>query len=232
MGFLLNGVNTGGLPEYLIRPLIEQHEIKYFVETGTAGGNSARLAATMFEKVYTIEVIEGRPEMKNAPDNIDFFVGDSAELLPDLIRELNRIKGSATRQFVFFWLDAHYSGDTVNTSGYPECPLLAEIEAVAEYGEDAIIFIDDARLFFGHPPHPNNPKEWPSIQEVFALLTKKFPYNHITITDDYIICVPIHVREVLDAEWRERFNLRYPSAQDKLKSQVKDVYEAFKNYVC
>lgn len=231
MGYKLNGCNTGGLPEYLIKPLLAKHEIKYFVETGTAAGHSVKLAATMFEKCWTIECIWGRPELDDAPQNVEYRIGSSEDILPSIVDELKELKGTKNRQWVFFWLDAHYSGDTKNESGFPECPLLSEIEIIAKYGEDALIFIDDARLFFGHPPHPNNPSEWPTIQQIFESLTKNFPYHKTTITDDYILCTSIHVNEVLDAEWRDRFTIRYPSEQDKLKEEVKNVWTAFQNYI-
>lgn len=230
MAYLLNGCTTGGFPEHLVKPLIVNYEIPFFVETGTAAGESARLAATMFNKVWTIEVVEGRADTKNAPANISFLQGDSATLLVEVIDELNVLKEDK-RQFVIFYLDAHYSGDTPNESGFPECPLLQEIEEVSKYGEDAIIIIDDARLFFGHPPYPHDPTEWPSVCEIFILLKEKFPYHHITITDDYILCIPVHVRDVIDKEWRDRFSVRYPNESDKLKEQVKSVYHAFQNYI-
>ena len=227
MGYQLNGCNTNGLPEYLIKAILDKHEVKYLVETGTASGDSARLAASMFEKVWTIEVIEERQEPDESVSNIEYLCGDSVELLPAIIKKLKQLKENNERQWVLFYLDAHYSGNTPNESGYPECPVLKEIQAISEYGEDSIIIIDDARLFFGHPPYPHDPTEWPSICEIFILLREKFPYHHITITDDYILCIPLHVREVIDKEWRGRFHIRYPNDEDKLRQQVKDVHVAF-----
>lgn len=229
MGYKLNGCDTGGLPFYLVKPLLEKYDIPYLVESGTANGDSARAASKLFKVVWTIEVIEGRQDIKDAPDNVYYVTGDSSEILPDIVEEIKqRIK---TNQYTLFYLDAHYSGDTINESGYPECPLLKEIEAVSEYGDGAIIIIDDARLFLGQPPHPHDPTQWPSIKEIFILLNEKFPYHHITVTDDYILAIPLHVRDVIDKEWRDRFYVRYPNEWDKLKSQVKDVYKAFKKYI-
>jgi len=232
MGYRLNGCDTGGLPVYLIERLLQEHDVKYFVETGTANGESARLASIMFDKCWTIECVERRPDLIDAPENIEFRIGRSEDILPSIVQELKNIKGDKKRQWVLFWLDAHYSDSVPNESNYSECPLLEEIEAISKYGEDALIFIDDARLFFGHPPYPNNPADWPTIQDIFVSLNQNFPYHKTTITDDYIICTSIHVNEVLDAEWRERYHIRYPSAEDKLKSQVKDVYKALMNYIC
>lgn len=234
MAYKLNGCDTGGLPIYLIKPILDKYDVPYLVETGTASGESARLAATMFKKVWTIELIDNRAS-EDLTSNIEYLTGDSAELLPSIIGEINLLKSrreaTEEKQWVLFYLDAHYSDDVPNESEYPECPLLAEINAVAEYGYESIIIIDDARLFLGQPPHPHNPKEWPSVCEIFLLLKDKFPFHHITITDDYILAIPLHVRDVIDEEWRSRFHIRYPNEDDKLKCQVKDVYNAFINKV-
>lgn len=231
MGYKTNGVDTGGIPEHLVSVLLDKYDIPFLVETGTANGDSVRAMSSEFEKIWTIELIPDRPEVEDKFDNIISLVGDSVELLPQVISGLIDLKEGKERQWVLFYLDAHYSGDTENDTGYPECPLLDEIKAVGEYGEDAIIIIDDARLFLGQPPHPHDPTEWPSIKEIFILLNEKFPYHHITITDDYILAIPLHVRDVIDQEWRDRFHIRYPNEQDKLKSQVKDVYTALKKYI-
>lgn len=231
MGFMTNGVTTGGLPDHLIKPLVANYDIPFLVETGSASGDSARLAATIFKKVWTIELLEDRPEIENAPDNVSFLVGDAIKILPEIVNELISLKGEKESQYVIFYLDAHYSDIVPNTTGYPECPVLSEIKAVAEYGDDAIIIIDDARLFFGHPPYPHDPSEWPSINEIFWLISNSFPYHHITITDDYVLAIPLHVRDVIDKEWRDRFHIRYPNDKDKLRTQVKDVYKAFMNDV-
>lgn len=231
MGYQTYGVNTGGLPDHLVRPLIEKYDIPFMVETGTASGDSARLAATMFKKVWTIELTEGFADIKDAPDNISFSVGDSTEILPQILLELQKLKSGAKHQYVLFYLDAHYCGDEPNESEYPECPVLKEIEIIAGYGEDAIIIIDDARLFFGQPPYPHDPTQWPSICEIFILLKEKFPYHHLAITDDYVLAIPLHVREAIDKEWRDRFHIRYPNDQDKLKEEVKNIYKSFLDYI-
>lgn len=227
MAYKLNGCETGGIPLHIVKPLVENYYIPYAVETGTASGDSVRAMATLFEKIWTIELIPGRPNIEDKIGNIISMVGDSTELLPQIISGLIDLKGEQERQWVLFYLDAHYSDNLPNETSYPECPLLEEIECVARYGYESIIIIDDARLFFGQPPYPHNPEEWPSIKEIFLLLNEKFPYHHITITDDYILAIPLHLRNVIDNEWRDRFYIRYPNDEDKLRGQVKDVYHAF-----
>lgn len=227
MAYILNGVETGGLPMHLIKPLIEAHEIKYFCETGTAGGQSIMEAAKHFEKCWTIELLNGVADVENFPENVTYLEGDTTKMLPEVVDQLKKLKGMKERQWVIFYLDAHYTDVVPNTSDYPECPLLNEIKTVGDYGEDAIVIIDDARLFFGSPPYPNDPTQWPSISEIFWLLQNFFPFHHITITDDYVLAIPLHLRDTVDKEWRDRFHIRYPNDADKLRQQVKDVYKAF-----
>ena len=231
MGYTLNGVESDGIPMHIIKPLIDNHDIPFFCETGTAGGHSAMLAASYFKKIWTIELLEDSPQIDNVPDNIEFLIGDSVKILPDIVQELIKLKGSKKRQFVLFYLDAHYCGDVPNESEYPECPVLEEIKEVAKYGEDALVIIDDARLFFGSPPYPHDSTQWPSICEIFHLLRKCFPFHKITITDDYVLAMSIHVMQTIDNEWRSRFSIRYPNAEDKLKSQAQDVYKALIDYL-
>ena len=225
MGYKLNGCDTEGLPVYLIKNLLEHADIPFFIETGTAGGDSVLKAAELFRWCYTIELIEGRAP-KAGPENIIWLTGSSPALLHAIIDEISYSKNDA-----FFWLDAHYSDPTPNTTGHKECPLMEELQVISRYHEHAIIFIDDARLFYGHPPAPLDPREWPRVQDIFCVLKEKFPLNISTITDDYIISVPERMCDYVNAEWRGRFSIRYPNAYNKLKSQVQDVYHAFKNYL-
>lgn len=231
MGYLLNGVSDGGLPLHLVKPLIGNYDIPFFVETGTASGDSVRMVYELFKKVWTVELIKDRADTTDAPNNVKFIEGDSVEHLPKIIEELLLLKGEKERQYVLFFLDAHFCDDKPNETDYPECPVLEEIKCIGEYGEDAVIIIDDARLFFGSPPYPNDPTEWPSISEIFFVLKTLFPYHHTSITDDYIISIPIHLKDTIDKEWRDRFHIRYPNAEDKLRGQVKDVYKALIDYM-
>jgi hypothetical protein len=60
MGYLYNGVETTGVPLKMINDIIKGVKVEYFVETGTAGGESIIEASKHFPTCYTIELIEGR----------------------------------------------------------------------------------------------------------------------------------------------------------------------------
>jgi len=223
MGYKHYGVNTGGIPLEYIKRYLGKHEIPIFIETGTAGGDSVRAVAPLFKKCHTIEIIEGRPT-GGFPENVQSHIGDSSKLL-------NEIASRYPRQNIFFWLDAHWSEPFESPEGTDECPILKEIAAIKHVGNRALIMIDDARLFYSWPPHPNNPAKWPRLQFVFESLRMNFPNHVTTIVDDYIICLPMSMEEVHHTEWRENFDKRYPSDADKLKLAAQDLHEAFINYI-
>lgn len=84
------------------------------VETGTYLGDTTKYLARHFNKVHTIELDEGlynvvSNEVFNNNDNVICHLGDSASILKNsLIDELNNSKSDKK---VFFFLDAHWSGD-------------------------------------------------------------------------------------------------------------------------
>lgn len=230
MGFLLNGVNTEGLPIDLVKKLIGHKEIKYFVETGTAGGASVFFASNIFKKCYTIELIDERVRNMIFPDNVKSYGGvSSIDMLPNIIDDIC-IEENSKKEYILFWLDAHYSDSVPNETDIKECPVMEELNIISKY-QNSIIIIDDARLFLGSPPYPLDPRDWPSISEIFVYLNDKFPQHYSTIIDDYVVSVPLEFKATIDEEWRERFELRYPSTMDKLKTQAKDVYEGFLKFI-
>lgn len=221
MGYLHNGVKTGGLPIDFIKRFVDEYGIKIFIETGTAGGQSAQDAAQIFETVHTIEIVEGRSNVW-CPDNVSFYVGDSAKLLKPISAPF---KG----QRIVFWLDAHWSEPYESPEGVNECPVLEEIAAIK--GHDALVLIDDARLFFGAHPYPGDPRKWPNFKKVFLALMDSFPKHEITIVDDYIIAIPDYMRDTFHVEWRERFSIRYPEAIDRVKMEMKNTFDYLKKFI-
>lgn len=223
MGYLHNGVKTGGLPIDYIRRFVDEYAIKVFIETGTAGGNSVRAAAEIFDFCHTIEIVHNRPvDLISFPDNVTLHEGDSAVLLKGIAKPY---KG----QRIVFWLDAHWSEPYEAPADVEECPLLKEIAAIK--GHDALILIDDARLFFGAHPHPGDPRKWPRFDVVFTYLRECFPRHMISIVDDYIIAVPDYMMDTFHTEWRERFKERYPEEIDRVKMEMRNSFEYLKKFI-
>ena len=83
------------------------------VETGTYLGATTKYLITQFNKVHTIELDEGlynvvSKSFKNNP-NIECYLGDSANVLKNHL--INKLNTSTEDKKVFFFLDAHWSGD-------------------------------------------------------------------------------------------------------------------------
>jgi hypothetical protein len=210
------GYITQGIPKDIVRQIATENKIDNFVETGTYMGNTCFWAAAYFKNVYTIEI---DPEIsKNTANrlkdmkNIKFLVGDSSNILPGLLKDIS--------ESTLFWLDGHYSGPSTGGIEY-ECPLMQEIEAISTFDEP-IILIDDARLFMGPLPEPHNSNQWPLIDEIFHALMTKFPNNSTTIHDDVIICVPKKMKHIIDRDWSNKFNQRYPIKHSSFIGKIKE----------
>lgn len=224
MGYLHNGVKTGGLPIEYIKRFVDAYDIKIFIETGTAGGESVRQSSDLFEECHTIEIVDNRVNLSILAncENVTTHTGDSAKLL-------RSISAPYKGQRIVFWLDAHWSEPYEAPKEVEECPLISEIAAIK--GHDALILIDDARLFFGAHPHPGDPRKWPRFDQVFAYLREFFPKHMITIVDDYIIAVPDYMMDTFHVEWRDRFKERYPEEIDRVKMEMRNSYEYLKKFM-
>jgi hypothetical protein len=175
---------TGKLLNEDITDILNGKIIKCFLETGTYHGDSTFEASKMFDKVYTIELVENLYNMtkdkwlndENYKDNISFHLGDSLELLPEIVKEINKDYNSSCVYFI----DAHQSGN--DTSHSIVCvPLLLEIELILqnmETKENNVFIFDDVRLF-------DNYWDWKGISiESIQNLFKKYDCH---IKEKYIM---------------------------------------------
>lgn len=170
----------------LVAHLASRLGLRHFVETGTHRGNGAAFAATIFPKVTTIEInqqFHRSAVQRFAGFPVECLLGDSAIVLPDIVTGLS---GPA-----FFWLDGHAGGGFY--ADEDNCPLLAELEAIARSPFCHVIFIDDARAFLAPPPPPFKAECWPTLTEVLDAARRRFPYYCVVICGA-IICVPPEVR--------------------------------------
>ena len=213
------------IPRGFVERIQDTADIKYFIETGTAGGESVAWAKDHFEKCWTIELLENR-EIKRE-EGVTYIQGNTVDHLPDI---LSREEFASLETPVFFWLDAHYCEPVPNTSGNKECYLLEEIEII-KGRLNSVVLIDDARLFAGPPPWPNDPRQWPRLYEIFRKLNECFPGSMTTIFDDFIVCVPPSLIPVVDQEWVDNYKLRYRSEQQLLWESVTITHNAFLKYI-
>ena len=173
-----------GVPERLALFLRDRFRLETFVETGTYGGATAAWGARHFARVYSIEASEkywreARARYGSA-GNLNFLLGDSPQQLEVILPRVTR---------PIFWLDAHWcGGETAGAAA--ECPLLAEIAAIAAARPpQPMILIDDARLFLEPPPAPHRWEEWPGIAAVADAL-RRCGDLYVAVHEDVIIAVP------------------------------------------
>jgi len=124
---------------------------KVFVETGTydfVSGATIYHIWPHFRKLYTIEIVKEYSERakKKAElagvTNITFLAGDSTDVLPTVISEIN--------ETALFWLDAHFCNDTISPRGHGKIdpPLREEINAIFNGNKyQSIILIDNVSTF-------------------------------------------------------------------------------------
>jgi hypothetical protein len=198
------------MPKEIVLKFKEKGLIANFVETGTFQGGTCFWAGGHFDRVYTIEI---DPEISkvtaakpDCPKNIRFYVGDSKDVLQDLVKEL---EGRT-----IFWLDGHWCNVT-ELGKDKECPLIDEIKAIVHL-KDAVILIDDARAFLGPLPPPHDNSQWPRVDEIFLLLKKQFPDNLVSIADDVIYCIPPDLVNVFYDDWINNFKRRFGQEQSLL----------------
>lgn len=188
------GIVRMGMPQALVKMLVDDFSAPIFVETGTYYGQTSEWASTLFEKVFTIEnsreLYEQTADRYKGVGNINFLLGDSRTHLIDLARTIS--------EPTIFWLDAHWSGS--NTYGKnDQCPLIEEIEIINTCQSDTYLLIDDARLFLSPPQPPHDIKQWPSLTEIVFALQATNTSRYIVVIEDCIVAVPAHAKDLVAA---------------------------------
>ena len=128
-----------------------------------------------FDKVYTIELnrhlYEGARVRFSKFDNVSVFHGDSGEVLPRVLSDID--------QPCLFWLDAHYSGGSTAKADLETPALLELVEILDHPVRQHVILIDDARKFSGTD-------SWPTIEALRSLVAGKRPDWVFEVRDDIV----------------------------------------------
>ena len=112
-----------------------------FIETGTLEGKTTMAMEPHFRELYTIEYSEKFHAIAKSHygNKIHFLLGDSSVVFETLLPKINEPS--------IFFLDGHHSGGDTGKST-KDCPLVEEITHIRQlYTPEAIIIIDDYRLF-------------------------------------------------------------------------------------
>ena len=126
-----------------------------FIETGTSHGETIFTVESLFNELYTIECSEkyyNSTKNRYHGNKINFILGDSSIVFTTLLPTI-------TKKCIFF-LDGHYSSlDTGR--GEKDVPLLEEIISINSlFTSEAILIIDDVRLF-----GTKNNEDWSDISK-------------------------------------------------------------------
>jgi hypothetical protein len=162
--------------------LLQDDYTKYncFIETGTYNGGTIFSVEPYFSKLYTIEFSEhlyNRTKNKYTGDKIDFLLGDSSIVFETLLPTI-------TDKSIFF-LDGHWSnGDTGRSN--KDCPLDEEITHINNlFTNDAIIIIDDVRLFGLDQSSGKLGEDWSKINKENLLNILKNRINKVYYLDSH-----------------------------------------------
>jgi hypothetical protein len=156
--------------------LLQDDYTKYkcFIETGTLNGDTTFSLEPYFDKLYTIEFSEkyySNTKNKYNGNKINFILGDSSIVFESLLPNI-------TDKCIFF-LDGHWSGGDTGHSN-KDCPLEEEITHINNlFTNDAIIIIDDFRLFGLNKLSGKLEEDWSQINKENLLHILKSRINKV-----------------------------------------------------
>lgn len=172
------------VPQEFARSLRDRLGLTRAIETGTYRGRGTRLLAEVFPRVTTIEIsaelARAAAERLVGVAGVEVRQGSSRDVLPELIDE---------SQPTLYWLDGHWSGG-VTGGADDECPVIAEIDAIAGGHTDDCLLIDDARLFLAPPPPPHRAEAWPTYREIEDAVHRTRPDHMVAVAHDVVVVVP------------------------------------------
>jgi hypothetical protein len=156
--------------------LLQDDYKKYscFIETGTYNGDTTFALEPYFNKLHTIEFSEqyyNRTKSRYSGNKINFILGDSSDVFISLLPTI-------TDKCIFF-LDGHWSGGDTGQSA-KDCPLVEEIAHINNlFKNDAIIIIDDVRLFGLDKSSGKLGEDWSKINKENLLNILKLRINKV-----------------------------------------------------
>lgn len=128
--------------------LFRQFKNRVMVETGSYRGDAIKLALDAgFEKIYSIDTDPEAERFCNLrfrrDQNIKLFTGNSADLLWDMIKDIN--------EPITFWLDGHWQMLEGTEPGINPWPLEKELEQIKRHPIKTHTIIVDDMWFLSHP---------------------------------------------------------------------------------
>ena len=158
--------------------LLKKQVPDVFVETGTNRGGTIFQLRNRFKQLYTVELNKNAVKecmskaKKKGVTNIQFYQGESQNVLPDIIKTLHE----TNIEKAIFFLDAHVTNNhTIYTSrGKIDVPLNLELHVIAEqYQHEGLIIIDDTRLLGKKSSRETADADWSKIAQESILAQVK-----------------------------------------------------------
>ena len=163
-----------------------------FIETGTYNGDTTFALEPFFDKIHTIEFSQKyytNTKNRYSGNKINFILWDSSIVFENLLPTI-------TDKCIFF-LDGHWSGGDTGHSA-KDCPLTEEITLINNlFQNDAIIIIDDFRLFGLNKTTGKLGEDWSQINKETLLnilktrIDKVYHLDSECAKDDSLI---IHIK--------------------------------------
>lgn len=165
-----------------MRAVIETHrtllpEVRTFIETGTASGETSTWALTRggFSTLWTCEPV-GRMFSEAARRFSDAGVSARAHQSPfGSVRFLQDVREVLESTPAVIWIDSHWCGEGTHADLTPEgvkikCPILQELEVLEtiQVHPQSLILIDDFNSFGSEPGFPTS-------EEVLSAVARTFP---------------------------------------------------------
>ena len=178
---------------------------KYFIETGTEYGDTARWAAGVFDHVVTMEASQVHYD---AARPILTPLRNVTQALVDSPVGLRHIDDYVPPdQSVMYYLDAHWSTGPVDDDYYGRYepnPLLREIAAIQNRTKlshvSDYVFIDDVRMFIYPWYVPKGSTQVnPSLRDIVLAL----PSYEIAVYADCFMCLPLGEARDIIQSWRK-----------------------------
>jgi hypothetical protein len=145
-----------------------------FIETGTYEGETIFSLEPFFDRLFTIEYSAkyyNNTKNKYIGNKINFILNDSSIEFETLLPTIN--------DKCIFFLDGHWSGGDTGQSN-KDCPLNEEITHINNlFKQDAIIIIDDFRLFGLDKSSGKLGEDWSDINKEHLLNILKSRINNV-----------------------------------------------------
>jgi len=164
----------------VLRDYGRRYHTSVLIETGTFYGNAIFTLRRDFSEIHSIELAPALHELNLRElghlSHIHLHFGDSAEVLPCLLRDL--------REPALFWLDGHFcAGPSARGASYT--PVSIELDQLLRRPANRhVVLIDDARLFVGRDSYP-------SIAELREMVHRHRPDAKFGVDLDIIRIAPV-----------------------------------------